>query len=268
MRNNRRVSGYADIHAHVLPGIDDGPAELEGTLALIRAAAAAGISTLAATPHLRADFPDVRVGELAERCAAVREAMSGERLAVEIVPGAEVSLTWALEAGENDLRLASYHQRGTDLLVEAPSIEVPRLDALLYTLRVRGLRITLAHPERVPQFQADQAPLRDLVTQGVLLQVNAGSLIPGHGSQRARRLAEELCTQGLAHVIASDGHRDASWRPISVFAAGVGALSELVGLERAEWMASTAPLAILRGAELPSAPAIVQKRRWRVFGGG
>ena len=67
------MSGYVDIHAHVLPGIDDGPSDLEGALAMLRAAAESGTTTIASTPHLRSDYPDVHVNELAQRCQALRE---------------------------------------------------------------------------------------------------------------------------------------------------------------------------------------------------
>ena len=151
------MSGYVDIHAHVLPGIDDGPRDLEGTLALARAAAAAGTATIAATPHLRPDFPDVDVHELAERCDDVRAAIARDGIPVTVVSGAEASLVWALEAGEEELRLASYGQLGRDLLIETPSGSTSGLDALLYQLRAKGFRVTLAHPERSAGFDSDEA---------------------------------------------------------------------------------------------------------------
>src|SRR5205085_3142216 len=87
---SRPLTGYVDIHAHVLPGIDDGPSALADSIALARAAAGAGTATIAATPHVRSDFPRVRVHELAERCAEVREALAREQVAIELVAGAEV----------------------------------------------------------------------------------------------------------------------------------------------------------------------------------
>src|ERR1019366_7955580 len=106
------MAGYVDIHAHILPGIDDGPEGLEGSLAMARAAAESGTETLAATPHVRGDFPNVRVRELAERCRALQEAIGREQIALRIVPGAEVSLAWAMDASRDELELASYAQRG------------------------------------------------------------------------------------------------------------------------------------------------------------
>ena len=72
------------------------------------------------------------------------------------------------------------------------------------------------------------------------------------GRSGVRRLAEQLCTEGLAHVVASDGHRATSWRPVTKLAAGLEALTALVGAERARWMAAGAPRAIVEGMKLPA----------------
>ena len=115
----------------------------------------------------------------------------------------------------------------------------------------------------------DLQGLRDLVTQGVLLQVNADALVDAGRRSGVRRLAEHLCTEGLAQVLASDGHRASSWRPITKLGEGVAALADLVGTERARWMAVDAPNAIVEGAELPREPPVDTggRRRWR-FGLG
>jgi len=84
-----------DLHCHVLPGIDDGPETIEGSLALARAASAGGTRTLVATPHVNLRYPNDAatiarlVGELNERLAA-------ERIAIEVRPGAEIALTSAI----------------------------------------------------------------------------------------------------------------------------------------------------------------------------
>jgi protein-tyrosine phosphatase len=252
------LTGYVDIHAHVLPGIDDGPATLPDSVALAKAAAGAGTASIAATPHVRSDFPAVRVHELAERCAEVRAALAREDVAIELVSGAEVSLMWAIDASDEELRLATYGQRGTDLLVETPPGPVFALEHLLYDLHARGVRVTLAHPERSIDFQHEMGPLRELVRQGVLLQLNADSLLGRRSG--VRRLAEQLCREGPVHAIASDGHRAQSWRPVTKLAQGVQVLSALVGPDRALWMATTVPKVIVDGSALPTAPALVGKR--------
>lgn len=255
------MSGYVDIHTHVLPGIDDGPADLEGALAMLRAAADAGTETLVATPHLRSDFPGVRVHELAARCQRLREAIQHEGIAIRVVCGAEVSLVWALEATDEDIALATYDQQGSDLLIETPAPSTAGLDTLLYRLRAKELRITLAHPERSPEFQTDDTRLREVARQGVLLQLNAESLLDAKRRSGIGQLAERLCREGLVHALASDGHRSETWRPVTSLAPGTRAAALLVGAERADWMAQAAPTAIITGEDLPDPPSILTPQR-------
>jgi tyrosine-protein phosphatase YwqE len=115
-------------------------------------------------------------------------------------------------------------------------------------------------------FQRDDAPLRELGAQGVLIQVNADSLLRT-ADGRTQRFARRLVTEGLVHAIASDGHRGSSWRPVTTLAEGVEAAAALVGPERAQWMAAAAPAAIVEGADLPVAPyGIPQRKSRRLFG--
>jgi len=255
------------MHAHLLPGIDDGPESVEGALEMARAAMATGIATIAATPHLRADFPDVHVEELADRCQKLSRALEHNRIPVRIVGGAEVSLIWALEAGHEHLRLASYGQRGNDLLIETP-VDVSGINQLLYPLRSRGYRITLAHPERSGAFQRHPEMLQSLTEQGVLLQVNADALLVQSKSSK-RKLTEYLLREGLAHSIASDAHRAAAWRRVTALAEGVEAANSLIGRPRSTWMSCDAPAAIIAGSALPAAPEIelAPRRWWRRLGG-
>jgi protein-tyrosine phosphatase len=255
------VIGYVDVHAHALPGIDDGPSDTEGALAMLRAAAATGIQTLAVTPHLRSDFPNVHVDELERRCRALREATMREGIGLGIVCGAEVSLVWALEASDEQLALATYGQRGTDLLIETPTFDVVGLESRLHQLLAKGLRVTLAHPERNIEFQRALARLAGLVADGVLVQINAETLLGATRRSDTHRLGRYLCCEGLAHALASDGHRAAGWRPVTCLGQAAQLAAQLVGPDRAHWMTHTAPAAIVAGTELPDAPEALNGRR-------
>jgi protein-tyrosine phosphatase len=260
------MGGYVDIHAHILPDIDDGPSDLAQALAMARSAVDSGIATIVAAPHLRPDFPRVHVSELAERCQDLQAAIDNAGIPLRVVPGAEASLAWALEASDRDLALASYGQRRTDILVETPSTAAAGIGAALYELRAKGYRITLAHPERCLGFQEDDGAVRELVAQGVLLQLNAESLLGVEGS-RQRRFSRTLVTEGLVHALASDGHRGNRWRPVTRLAEGFAEAARLVGHDRALWMTHAAPAAIVEGASLSEAPPIVRRgSRRRLFG--
>ena len=187
------MDGFVDIHSHVLPGLDDGPADLDASLAMAWAAVAAGTAVLAATPHLRSDFPGVEVSEIAERCRRLQSELDARGVGLRVVAGAETSLTWALEASDEDLRLATYGQRGADLLIETPT-DVSMLEQLLYQVRLRGPRVTLAHPERSATFKRDPDRLTRLADQGILLQVNADALTACVKSSWRRPMATTAAT--------------------------------------------------------------------------
>jgi len=256
------MNRYVDIHAHVLYGIDDGPVDRADAEAMLRTAAQSGTAAIVATPHLRSDFPDVHVEELAARADELRAWIAEQGLEIELINGGEVGLVWALDAGDEALRLASYRQRGGDLLIETPNASVG-LEALLYQVRTRGFRVTLAHPERSRGFQRDPAALEALVERGILLQVNADAVLGDPKRSPTAKLAQQLCVDGLAHALASDSHRASQWRPVNVMPQAVAAVAELVGAERAEWMAVDAPAAIVAGRPLPEPPPIVALRRGR-----
>jgi protein-tyrosine phosphatase len=244
------MAAVVDIHVHLLPGIDDGPATMEASVALARALVDAGVSTAAATPHVREDHPRVVPAELAGRCADLRAALDDAGVALEVAVGGEIDLLWAGRAGDDDLRAASYGQQGAYLLVETPYTPLPRhFEELLFEVQVRGPGIVLAHPERNPTFQQDTARLEALAERGILLQVTASSL--AGGGSGSGRTARELVRRGVAHVIASDAH-SADGRGRSHLIAGVE-VAERLAPGRGEWMASDAPAGILAGT-LPEPP--------------
>jgi protein-tyrosine phosphatase len=248
-----------DLHCHVLPGIDDGPSDAEDSLEFARGLVADGVSVAAATPHLRDDHPGVVPGELAERCAELNARLADQEIPLEVVPAGEWDLVRGLEASDEDLRLASYGQRGSDLLLETPYGPLPpTFESLVFELQMKGYRVLLAHPERNPTLREDLHRLADLIRRGALVQVTAQSLVMPPSKSRSARAARAIVQDGLCHVIASDGHGSSFVRdPLS---AGVEAARELIG-ERADWMAAEAPAAILEGRPLPEGPPVRQRKR-------
>jgi protein-tyrosine phosphatase len=242
-----------DLHCHVLPGIDDGARDEQAALALVSEAAASGVHTIAATPHVRADFPDVHPLELAGRTAALQAAIDGAGVGVRLVSAGEVDLWWAQSATEEELRAVSYGGQGRDVLAEVPYGELlPQFEGLVFRLRVSGLRVLLAHPERSPGFQRDPGRLRPLIEQGCLVQVTASALASQRRGSRSRKLALRLVREGAAHVIASDTHGAGGSR--ASLADAVAALRGEAP-DRARWMVTDAPAAILAGEPLPPPPA-------------
>lgn len=258
-RPSTTITRVIDIHAHLLAAIDDGPATDEESVELARSMAADGVTTVAATPHLRDDHPGVVPEQLAGRRADLERRLAEEGVDLSVVTGGEVDVFWGRDASDEALRLVSYGQRGTDLLVETPYGELPHhFERTLDAIRWRGYRVVLAHPERSPSFQRSRERLARLVSAGVLMQLTAASLA-GARKSPSRRFALAALSEGMAHVIASDAHGFAT-----ADRAGMGhgrAMASEVDRRLAEWMVTDAPAAVIEGVPLPPRPRATAPRR-------
>jgi protein-tyrosine phosphatase len=245
-----------DLHSHVLPGVDDGPADLDGALAICRAAAEDGIEVLAATPHVRAhDYPTT--AEQMEAALASLAAAAGD--VVRLVPGGELDLGEVSRPVE-ELRRFALAGNPRYLLVETPYLGWP-LDIAdrLFDLRASGITPVLAHPERNADVQAQPALLEPLVASGTLMQLTAAS-VDGRLGRRAQACSRTLIDRGLAHLLASDAHSP------SIRAIGMSAAADAVGdAELARWLTVGVPCAIVEGTRIPERPEPAKKKRFGLF---
>jgi protein-tyrosine phosphatase len=243
-----------DLHSHILPGVDDGPRTLEGSLELARTAVADGTRTILATPHVN-DDPGIDAERVAAGLEVLRPALAEARIPLEVLPGGEIAI-WRLtdldDAALRSLALGG----GPYLLIESPfSPVIGPFEPVVLDLLERGFRVLLAHPERCPAFQRDPLRIERLVEAGVLVQITAGSMTGGFGST-VRRFTAAMLREGLVHVVASDAHDTVKRPPGQI--AGFSALErELPGLElQQEWLTQGVPRAILDGAPLPERPPL------------
>ena len=249
-----------DLHCHLLPEIDDGPPDMEGTLALAGAAVAAGTHTMVAAPHVNTRHPNTAAA-IRIAVGKVTAALAEARIDLQVLPGAEIGLTRLGDLEDDELH-ALRLGTGPWLLIECPfTSPAAGFVAILHHVQARGHRIVLAHPERCAGFQRDVGRLRACVEAGMLTSLTASSLVGGFGEQ-VRRFALQLVADGLAHNVASDAH-DAHHRP-----PGMGAQLARAGLEeQTRWLCEEVPAAIVGGEPLPARPAFVRSaprpgRRW------
>jgi protein-tyrosine phosphatase len=250
-----------DLHTHVLPGIDDGPPTVEGSLELARAAAAAGTTTLVATPHIAWDLPNDGAS-VARDVARLQPALDDAGIDVTIRTGGELVITKALDLPDEEL--AALRLGGGDwLLAECPlGGSASGFETLLHQLQARGHRIVLAHPERSPALQRRPELVEELVGAGMLSSITAGSLRGDFGST-VKAFAFELLERDLVHNVASDAH-DARRRRPGIADGIEAAAQELDGVEeRAQWLTVDVPRAVLDGGRVPPAPGDPPARRRR-----
>jgi protein-tyrosine phosphatase len=264
---SRIIDTVIDLHCHVLPHIDDGPRTIEGSLALARAATAAGITTVVATPHVSMRYP-TRAASIARGVEELLGRLGEEGIALEVLPGAEIAMTQIVDIQPDELGALELGGGGW-LLVEPPFATGPSdLDAILRGFEGLGHRILLAHPERCSAFHRDPAMLERIVQRGVLVSVTAGSL-EGRFGDTVRRFALELAQAGLMHNVVSDAH-DHVHRPPGL----ADALARTGLAPLADWLTEEVPGAILAGSEIPPRPQAAiaitidppRRSRWRRLG--
>lgn len=253
-----------DLHSHILHDLDDGARTLADAVAMVRAAADEGVTTMAATPHGRSaanvGLTRYTVELLGERLAELRAALAAEEIDVTIVPGTELygepGLVERLRAGE----LLTYGGSRAVLLEFPLAISPDAAAQLIFGLQLAGYRVVVAHPERYRFVQEDQNALIPLVERGALMQLTGDALL-GNQGERLRRIAESMLQHGTAQLIASDAHGPHIGRMPTLGAARARA-AELVGDPAAELLTRGVPAAILADAPLAIPPPTLVRKRF------
>src|SRR5437763_4934458 len=195
----------ADIHFHLLPGVDDGTANLEESVELARLAEADGTGVIVATPHVRSDFV-TDVSDLPDRVAEVRARLALEEIDVDVRCGGELGHEMVGRLSQSDLDIIAVGPPGSSwILLESPFEGLgEELHAAADELRDRGFAVVVAHPERSAVVMANNAAvLRRELAAGSLLQVNAWSLAGGYGAEAERhalwRVGSAVVTRPASH---------------------------------------------------------------------
>jgi protein-tyrosine phosphatase len=247
-----------DLHAHILPGLDDGPPTLDACAEMAAAAVAGGTRVMAATSHINRSF-GLGPAELAEAREQVVARLRDDGIPLDVVQGGEVSMGRIDDLSDEDLRRLTLGD-GPWLLLECPlSPQAPMMEPIVVDLRRRGLEILLAHPERSPIFMRGPGELQRLLDLGATAQVTSTALA-GRFGDTVRKVAFGMLDRGEAHVIASDGH-SAGGRPPDLPAA-LAAMERRYEAPRElfDWMTNGVPAAMIAGEPLPPRPPTPGRR--------
>jgi protein-tyrosine phosphatase len=198
----------ADLHLHLLPGIDDGSPDEATALAHAARMTAAGVAEATVTPHVGSPYFGVDLWEIPERTAELQRALDAEGIDLRLHAGGEVHPDGAADLTAAELDVIAHGPEGARwVLAEVPfaGVDEAFVDGL-QAIHGRGFGIVIAHPERAAGLLAGGLDLLGpVLDDGAVLQVNACSLLGRQGPE-AREGARRLVRDGLAHVIASDGH--------------------------------------------------------------
>ena len=237
-----------DLHCHILPGLDDGAAELSVSLEMARSFVADGVSVVACTPHILPGLYPNSGPQIRQAVAKLQQILDKEGIPLKLVSGADnhivPSFAEELRSGHL-LSLADSRY----VLVEPPHhVAPPRLEDLFFNILVAGYVPILTHPERLSWIKSHYQTIQRLVGSGVWIQLTAGSLA-GFFGRNAQYWAERMLDEGCVHILATDAH-DVNRRPPNL-SLGRELASKRAGSVEANHMVLRRPLGILRN-EAPS----------------
>jgi protein-tyrosine phosphatase len=235
-----------DLHSHILPGIDDGAADLSLSLEMARIAASQDVVVQACTPHI---FPGVynNTGpQIRQAVADLQRELDDAGIELTLVCGADAHMVPNMVAGLRGGTILSIADTRY-VLVEPPHhVAPPRVDAFFFDLLAAGYVPVLTHPERLRWIEAHYETFVRLARAGVWMQVTSGSLTGAFGA-RPKYWAERMLDEGLIHILASDAHGVRRRKPD--LAEGRAAAEKWVGAEEAEQLTYLRPYAMLEDAD-------------------
>lgn len=197
-----------DIHAHILPGLDDGSDRTRTSLRMAESAVRSGVTDLIATPHCnqRGRFENYASEALTEQYLRLKDLLQREQIALRLHLGMEVFATRDTAALLRDGKVLTLAGSRYLLVEFGFRTDAYEMDRILRETAQAGVVPILAHPERYQALQVLPDILEDWVRAGVHLQINKGSL-SGYFGREPFALAETMLEHDLASFVASDAHR-------------------------------------------------------------
>lgn len=252
------TTSFIDIHCHILPGIDDGARNWDESLAMARMAVEDGTSTVIATPHQLGSFGQNHGEAIQQLVVELNSRLQDAGVPLAVLPGGEIRIEAELvdRLVTGDILSLGDHRR--HVLLELPFDVYLPLEPVLESLATRQIVVVLAHPERNQGLIREPHLLGELVDAGCLMQLTAGSLCGTHGPE-AQRFAEWMISEGLAHLVASDGHSPRTRRPL--IRRAFERLCEIADLETAEDLCCRYPARVAAARTVLAGRRKVARRR-------
>ena len=236
-----------DIHCHLLPGIDDGPRDLDESIAMARLAVKNGITHAVVTPHVHPGRYFNTAKSIASACDSFREELIKRDIPLQLGFAGEVRLGPEIMqlVARDEIPFYGEVDGYQVMLLELPHSHVPPgSDKLVRWLLDQKIRPMIAHPERNKGIMTTIDMIQPFVEMDCLFQLTAGS-VAGQFGEPARRCAVQLLERGVVTVLASDAH-NLQYRPPRL-SDGVNVAAAIVGEKQALRLVSEKPRKLVAG---------------------
>lgn len=230
-----------DLHAHILPDLDDGAQNLEEAISIAKEMEADGVKQVVATPHFFPSDIHMTPDFVRERVSVLQTVLNKEKINLRVLPGAEVFLTRDIGRKIYKKQVLTIND-SRYILVEFCFEQFPLYaDDVFYDLGLMGLTPIICHPERYAFFKQRFEEFQSWLEDGVLIQINAGSILGYHGrviQDHARLLLKNEMVQVIGSDVHSPGKRRGSLKK------GLMAVEELFGSKMMNTLINNAQIVV------------------------
>jgi protein-tyrosine phosphatase len=252
-----------DIHTHILPEIDDGPDDWQGALALLKQGTEDGIRQAVCTSHVihRLDAATEQQFTAAFNELKNRARQAGIQISLWLGSEIHCQSHYSLSSP-----IATLNNNGKYLLFELPLGNYPaNIKDQIFQMGLNKITPILAHPERNVYLMRHPDTVYELVNRGVLMQLNAGSIL-GIFGKAVKKAAEIMLDHQLIHFVGSDCHHVRT-RPMSLSRA-YQAIFKRWGEETAQNLFQRYPDKAIQGKPIeppPVIPLAMKRKKWLFF---
>lgn len=196
-----------DIHAHIIPGLDDGSQDMGTSIFMAETSERSGVSAIIATPHCNqiGRFENYMSDDILVRADELRDELARERIDLDIGLGMEIFCTRDVPRLLKEKKLLTLNGSRYVLVEFDFEIDVARMENMLYSILDSGYVPIIAHPERYFDLQTKPEIVDEWMSNGIGTQINKGSLF-GRFGRGAYAFSHILLENGLVSCIASDAH--------------------------------------------------------------
>ena len=192
----------ADLHSHLIPGIDDGAKDLDDSITIIKELIDQGFSKIITTPHIMSDLYKNTPETINSGLEILKRRLGNDNIEIDISAAAEYYVDFDFEQRIGNEKFLTFGEKY--ILIEFSFLESPRnMYDIIFKLQLEGYVVVLAHPARYQYF--DLKDYESLINRGVLFQLNLLSLI-GYYSNQVKTNAKLLIDNKFVSFVGTDCH--------------------------------------------------------------
>ncbi len=239
-----------NLHPQILGETDCRPITSAESLDMCRQAAADGVQTIIATPYLEEKMHKSALADYEQKLNELQQAVGGTlSLRLGFLLRFGPSLPQLMEQYGTELTLGD----GRYLLISLPSLNTPpEADEAWSELAEQGFSVIIAHPECSSALRNNPEPLERWTKRGVMLQVDAASLIGAYGRD-VQRFAWQCLRKYEDHIVVASNSRGVNQCRPSLGRAREELIRK-VGVRRTRKLMTETPAALLSGGTVPAQP--------------